>query len=141
MITRLNPAVEVEAAIITAIKEDASLTALVSRIYPQQAPNKPQRPFILFGSPFITPRKVDGGDCANVEAAVHCFADKSATIMDARIFVTNVAAHILRILDGMEAVSLGDGAELQIYVGQVQVMNDGDPSSWHSFVTFRAESD
>jgi len=140
MITRLNPANEVQTAILSALEADADLIALTSRIYPQQAPNKPQRPFVLYGSPIITPRKVQGGDAADVSGAIHCFADASDTAPDARAFSMDVAALIARILDGMDEVDLGDGMALAIYVNQIQCMQDGDASSWHSFVTYRAEA-
>lgn len=140
MITRLNAANQVQVAILTALQGDAALIALVPRIYPQQAPNKPKRPFVLYGSPIVTPRKVQGGDASDVSGAIHCFADASADIPDARAFSMDVASHIARILDEINEVDLGDGVALAVYVQQIQCMQDGDASSWHSFVTYRAEA-
>ncbi|AIT81597.1 tail completion protein gp17 [Novosphingobium pentaromativorans] len=140
MITRLNPANEVQEAILKALADDVALAALTSRIYPQQAPTEPVRPFVRFGAPIITPRKVDGGDSADVSAAVHCFTDSTTATPDGRQMATTIAAHIARILDAMTSISLEDGVELNVYVQQVQCMQDGDASSWHSFVTFRAEA-
>jgi len=140
MITRLNAANEAQAAILTALQVDQALIALVPRIYPQQAPNKPKRPFVLYGSPIVTPRKVQGGDASDITGAIHCFADSSTALPDARGFSMDVASHIARVLDDMDEVDLGDGMALAIYVQQIQCMQDGDASSWHSFVTYRAEA-
>jgi len=140
MIIRLNAANEAQAAILIALQADASLVALVPRIYPQQAPNKPKRPFVLYGSPTVTPRKVQGGDASDITGAIHCFADSSTALPDARAFAMDVASHIARVLDGMDEVDLGEGIALAVYVTGIQCMQDGDASSWHSFVTYRAEA-
>lgn len=140
MITRLNPANEVQAAILTALQADAALLAICPRIYPPQAPNKPERPFVLYGVPIVTPRKVQGGDCADITGAIHCFADSGPSIPDARALALDVASHIVRIIDELEDVDLNAGMTLAVYAQQLQVMQDGDASSWHSFVTYRAEA-
>lgn len=140
MISRLIPTNEVQDAILTALQADAGLTQITPRIYPPQTPNKPQRPFVLYGSPITTPRNVQGGDCADVSGAIHCFADPTATSPDARTLVVQAAAQIARVIDEMDEIDLGDGMMLAIYVLQSQVMQDGDASSWHSFVTYRAEA-
>lgn len=142
MITRLNPANEAQGAMLRALKADAALVALIpaSRIYPQKVPNKPKRPFVKLGVPVVTPRKVDGGDAADIDIAVHCFVSTADQIPDPRAFSMNVASHVLRILDGMDDVDLGQGMELEVYVGQAQTMQEDDADHWHSFVTVRAEA-
>jgi hypothetical protein len=148
VITRLNPANEVQAAIIAALKADSALTALVpaARIYPQQLPNPVTRPFIRFGMPIVTARFIDnaeGGDDArdgaDVEAAIHCFVTASTAIPDPRAFSMTVASHIARVLNGLDATEIDDYAEMAVHVGQVQPMQEENADSWHSFVTFRAE--
>lgn len=142
MITRLNPANEAQGAILRALKADAGLVALVpaSRIYQQKTPNKPPRPFVKLGAPIVTPRKVDGGDAADIDIAVHCFVAKSTAIPDPRAFSMDVASHILRVLDRLDEVDLGQGMALAVYVGQAQTMQEDDADHWHSFVTVRAEA-
>lgn len=140
MITRLNPETEVQRVILAALETDGELSGLTQRIYPPQAPNKPIRPFILYGVPIITPRKVDGADCADVEGAIHCFVDSGDGIPDAKAFASKAASHILRIIDEIEEIDLGEGMTLAVYVQQAQIIQDGSPSSWHSFVTYRAEA-
>lgn len=142
MITRLNPANESQSAIISALKADADLIALIpkARIYPQQTPNNPVRPFIKMGAPIVTPIYVDGGDCADFSAAIHCFADATGDAKDARVFSMNIASHIARIINAMDSVSITGGMRLAVHVQQIQGMQDGAPSAWHSFVTFRAEA-
>lgn len=142
MITRLNPANEAQSVILRALKADSALVALVpaSRIYPQKVPNKPNRPFVKLGVPIVTPRKVDGGDAADIDIAIHCFVAEAPAIPDPRAFSMNVASHVLRILDRIDDVALGEGMELAIYVGQAQTMQEDDADHWHSFVTLRAEA-
>lgn len=140
MITRLNPANEAQEAILRALQADAGLIALTPRVYPQKTPNKPVRPFVKLGVPVVTPRKVDGGDAADIEIAVHCFVAVTAAISDPRAFSLNVASHILRVLDRIDDVDLGEGMALAVYVGQAQTMQEEDADHWHSFVTVRAEA-
>lgn len=142
MITRLNPTNETLPAVLAALKADAALAALIpaARQYPPQTPNKPVRPFLKLGVPITTPRHVDGGDAADIDLAVHCFVTKAAGIPDPRAFATNVNSHVMRILDALEDVDLGDGMELAIYPQQAQVMQEENADSWHGFVTVRAEA-
>lgn len=140
MITRLNPTNQIQNAILRALRNDPALRALIPRIYPPQAPNSPVRPFVLYGSAITTPRKVDGGDCADVSVAIHCFADSTPIILDGRAFADNVASHIMRILDDLDIPLDEDGMTLKVYPQQAQCLQDGDASSWHSFVTVRAEA-
>ncbi len=137
--TRLLPANEVQTAILAALKADDELTAITARIYPPQAPNNPLRPFVLYGSAITTPRKVDDGDCADVSVAIHAFTASSTTVPDGRGQANTIAAHIARVLDEMDVEIEPDGTTVKVYVQQAQIMQDGDASAWHSFVTVRAE--
>src|SRR5262245_23221317 len=139
MISRLVPANEAQSAILTALKADATLIALVPRIYPQKTPNPAVRPFITLGVPIVTPRYVDGGDAADIDLAVHCFVTKTDTIPDPHRFSIDAAAHVARVVDGIDGTDLGGGAELRIYLGQVQCLREDEGDAWHSFVTLRAE--
>lgn len=140
MITRLIPTNEVQTAILKALLADTALRDLTPRIYPPQARNSPKRPFVLEGVPITTPRHVDGGDCADVSMAIHCFVDTiEGEISDPRAYANNINAHVARILNDLD-VEIGDGMTMKVYVQQAQVMQDGSPSSWHGFVTVRAEA-
>lgn len=147
MITRLNAANEVYDTVLAALIDDDDLTDLIpaTSIYPPQPENKPARPFVLLGVPIVTPRYIDCGDASdgsNITAAVHCFADASDDIPDPRVFSLDVASHIARIINALDDVDIDydDDISMNVYVVQIQAMQDGSPSSWHSFVTFRAEA-
>lgn len=144
MITRLNPANEVQAAIITALKADAQVTASVpaSRIYPPQLPNTITRPFIQMGVPVVTARYVDchdDPDGATVDLAIHCFVTRTSTINDPRKFALDVASLIARCVNRLDATEIDTDAGMAVHVGQVQVLREENADSWHSFVTIRAE--
>jgi len=139
MINRLNPSNEVQTAILTALQADPALLALTPRIYPPQAPNSPARPFVLYGSVIATPNKVDGGDCADLSVAIHAFTNSTTAKPDGRGLAMDIASNIARVLDDLD-VAIADGMTMKVYVQQIQCMQDGDASAWHSFVTVRAEA-
>lgn len=140
--TDLVQSVDVAGAIVTALKADAALIALIpaARIYPEITPGPLTWPFIRLGSFTDTPVRHDvAGAGANVLGSVHVFAKASAAHADPSMFCKTVNRHVARILDGMDSEPIGGEPALSVHVTQAQEMADGAESgARHGFVLFEA---
>lgn len=125
---------------MAALKADAALVAIVTvaRIYPQTVPATPVFPFVKLGAPIATPQFIDGNDGTQYSAAVHCFTKKATGVPDPEVQAMQVNAEVVRIMEAMEGISIGDGLTLDVFPRQVQVMQDEDADAYHGFVTFDA---
>lgn len=145
MITTLEPSLAVRGKIIAALKADAGLNSLVPavRIYPGKSPASPTFPFIRVPIFISTPLRTDGQPGGDVSGVVHCFTKLNATggILDPEAHAANINAHVVRVLDAIDAIDLGDGIDLAIHVRQAQVIEDSaEADAYHGIVSIEASA-
>lgn len=103
-------------------------------------------PFIKLGAIINTPLLVDGttnGGGADISSAVHCFVkfNRAAAILDPEAHVHTINSHVMRILNSIDYIDLGDGLLLAIHPRQSQAIQDGDEAdAYHGFVLFDAQA-
>lgn len=129
----------VRRAILTLLKADADLTALVDAdsIYPQFA-GKPEWPFVLYGAPAAVPVRAACVDGAEITVAVHGFAnarlDGPVKVETAEDHASRIGAAIARALDGKRP-DLAPGYASVRWTGS-QLLTDGD-DAFHTVQNFR----
>ena len=142
MITPLEPSLSIRGKIIAALKADPQLNAIVpaARVYPSKVLAGVAWPFIRVGVITTTPFRTDGQPGGDGTGAVHCFVKRDAsTTPDPEARAATINAHVVRILDDIDAVELDDDAELSIHVRQAQVIEDSaEADAYHGIVTYEA---
>lgn len=141
MPTNLDLSAPIQGKIWAALKADAGLIAIVpaGSIYPQTVPASAAYPFIKLGETITTPQFIDGNDGSSLSAAVHVFTKlKKGSVPDPRLQAQQVNAEVVRVLNAMEGIDIGDGLTLDVFPRLAQVMQDGDADAYHGFVTFDA---
>lgn len=143
MITTLEPSLAVRGKVIAALKGDAVLNALVpaARVYPSKVPAGVAWPFIRIGTLTSAPLRTDGQPGGDVSGVVHCFVklDTAAGILDPESHAADINAHVVRVLDAIDAVDLSDGADLSIHIRQAQVIEDSaEADAYHGITSFDA---
>lgn len=133
----------VRRAVLTRLKADAALTALVpaGSIYPQAVPNEPAWPFVKLG-PTGTLRLraacVNGG---LVTVDVHAFA--RARVSGGQV-VETAEDHASRIGAAIETalannrITLEGGATADIELGDIRLLQDQEPDAFHWFAQLNA---
>ena len=126
MTTTIDPSLSVRGKIIAALKADAQLTAIVpsTRIYPSKTPANPTFPFIRVPMMMGTPDEYDGGSGSQQTGVIHNFTKLASTVPDPEAQAATINAHVVRILSGIDAVSLSDGDVMGIHVTLTQVIPD-----------------
>jgi hypothetical protein len=131
----LDPSLLLRQAIVTHLKADAALLALVpaDRIFGEQPGALPDRPFVRYGEDESRPRRSSCWDGATVDFPVHAFsADKFTDEVKA------MSAAISAALDGL-VIELSPAITARLQWLGSQVMRDGgDPNAWHGFSRFQA---
>lgn len=128
----------VRRAILTLLKSDAALTALVpaARIYPQSPPAGPAWPFIRYGTPSVLPLRASCLDGCEIEVAVHGFT-KATETESAEDRGAKIGAAIARAIDG-RTVEIAGGRVALRWTGS-QLLQDGDEAgAYHAVVNIRA---
>ena len=142
--TSLVESVDVAGAILTALKADASLVALVpaARIYPEITPGELTWPFMRIGTMTDIPVRHDvSGPGANVLGSVHVFAKASAAHPDPSKFCKTVNRHVARILEAIDAGTVNSEPSLSIHVTQAQELPDGaEAGARHGVTLYEALS-
>lgn len=141
MPTNLDLTAPIEGKIFVALQADAQLAALTPavEVHPQAVPADAVTPFIKMGATIATPLFLDGRNGTSMSSAVHVFTRKKrGSVADPKGLAAEVNAHIVRILDAMDGIAIGDGLTLDIFPRQSQVMQDGDPDAFHGFVLYEA---
>lgn len=139
--TTLDPSLSVRGKIISALKSDAQLTAIVpaGRIYPSKSPASPTFPFIRVPMLIGTVAELDGGSGSEQSGVIHCFTKIAASNPDPEAQAATINRHIVRILSDIDAVDLGDGESLGIHAVQTQVIEDSaEADAYHGVVSIRA---
>ena len=133
-----NPALlqrQVKRELLTRLKADAALTALVpdASVDPD---GEPQWPFILVASPRTSRLRLSCVLGATVRFDVHAFAGPR---MVAGAEVETGEDHVARIGAAIEALfaennlTLPDGATCRTTFSDAQTLPDGEPDHWHWF--------
>lgn len=131
----LIPALALREAIVTALKADVALIALVTaaKIFGEFPGSEPDRPFIRYGEADAVPLRSSCHEGAAIAFPIHAFSAEKFTdeVMD-------MNAAIVACLDG-KVVTLDGGAKATIVLGSSQLLRDGaDPNAWHGFNQFTA---
>lgn len=138
MITTLDPSLAIRGKILAALRGDATLTAIIpeARIYKSQTPADAVWPFIRLGVMINTPMRTDGQPGGEITGAVHCFTKGGD---DPEKLAMQINAHVVRILDAIDALALEDDAQMSIHVTQSQVIEDGaEAAAFHGIVSIAA---
>lgn len=131
----LAPALELREAIVTLLKGDEALLALVATgsIFGEYPGAEPARPFVRYGEDDTRPQPSACWQGANVAFPVHAFSAEKFTD-EAKA----MNAAIINALDG-KVVTLEGGAKATITCQGSQLLRDGaDPNAWHGFNQFEA---
>lgn len=131
----LDPSLALRQAIVTTLKADAGLLAMVAagQIFGEQTDSMPDRPFVRYGEDDAQPLRSSCWDGANVDFPVHSFSAEKFTDQ-----VKGMNAAIAAALDGA-VLDLGDGLLARVYWLGSQVIRDGsDPNAWHGIARFQA---
>lgn len=133
---------EVRRAMLTILKQDAAVTALVpaSQLYPQTAPANHAWPFGAIGSPSGIPIVGTCLDGQEITVAVHGFAkprEASGAILEsAEDHASRIGAAFAKALDRRKAVI--PGGRMTIAWRGSQLLRDGDEAgAFHCVVNFR----
>jgi hypothetical protein len=135
-----NFRIPARAAILSALKADQTLTALVpaARIYPARPPASPGWPFIRYGIASDLPWKSSGEDGQVISTAVHCFARATDADPDGERACDEIKGAIAAILDGPQgkglALNLGEGITASVIVEGGRILADEEADDWHGIV-------
>lgn len=121
----------VRSAAISALKNDAALTAIVpaSRIWPAKTPDNPTFPFIRLDGFNALPLRFDCSDGgAEITGIAHCFTKISTSAPDPEERAGVIAGLICEALDALD----------DCHIESAQVIPDSaEPDAWHGVVQFR----
>ena len=141
--TTIDPSLSVRGKIISALKADAQLTAIVpaARIYPSKTPADPTWPFIRVPILTGTVAELDGGSGSDQSGVLHCFTKLSTGHLDPEAQAATLNRHIVRIVSQIDEIDLGDGESLGVHVVQTQVLMDpAEADAFHGIVQVRASA-
>lgn len=139
--TTIDPSLSVRGKIISALKADAQLTAIVpaERIYPGKTPATVVFPFIRVPMLTGTAAELDGGGGSEQTGVIHNFTKLATGNPDPEAQAATINAHIVRIVSGIDSVPLSDGESLGAHAVQTQVLEDGaEADAFHGIVQVRA---
>lgn len=131
----------VRRAILTLLKDDASLTALVpvGNVYPQAA-REPAWPFLLCGAPSSTSIRATCVDGAEITVAIHGFVRErivgGATVETAEDHASRIGAAIAKALDGKRP-TLPSGYAIIRWTGSQLLIDSGEADAFHTVQNFR----
>lgn len=128
----IDPTLPLQSAVVTALKADATVAALVSaRVY-DLPPPAPTKPYVTIGEFQMIPDRADCLDGAETAIPVHGWSQTSSTVQ-----VKQLGAAIIAALDEVE-LSLSGHRTVLFELEQVQYVRDPDGITNHTIVTFRA---
>lgn len=141
----IDSTLAVRRALMTAMKADTALTALVpaARIYPQVPDKTPTWPFVRYGSPTSVPLRASCLDGAEHTIAIHAFAKQrkqgQSAVETAEDHAARIGAAIARALDARTLTV--DGGKLKVNWRGSQLLIDGDErDAFHAVVNFRVRA-
>lgn len=133
---------EVRRAILTLLKNDATLTALVpkTRIYSQGGATNPNWPFVIYGAPSIVPVRANCVDGGELIVAVHGFAKERVsggrTVETPEDHASRIGSAIASALDRRSPGIAGGVAKI-LWTGAQLLIDGGDASAFHTVQNFR----
>lgn len=132
----LEPSLQLREAIVTLLKADTALVALLAtadKVFGEYPGAQPDRPFVRYGEDDTAPNRSACWEGAVVAFPVHAFSAQKYTDE-----VKGLNAAIVAALDG-KTVDLEDAGKATIIWQGSQVLRDGaDPNAWHGFNRFEA---
>lgn len=134
-------------AILTTLKADAALTALVpaARIYPQVSPvSSPVWPFIIYGSPSGLPIRAACVNGTEVTVALHTFTHarevNGAVVETAEDYAARIGAAVAKALDGKRPALTSGGYLAILFTGSQLLIDGGEADAFHHVANFRARA-
>jgi len=133
---------EVRRAILTLLKNDAGLLAIVpkARMFPQTAPATPSWPFLKMGSPSIVPVRASCMDGGELIVAVHGFANQRVAagkvVETAEDHASRLGFAISKALDRKAPTITGGVAKIQ-WTGSQLLIDGGEADAFHTVQNFR----
>jgi hypothetical protein len=127
----IDPSLELNDAIINALKGDPAVAAAVGAKVYDSVPAATAKPYINLGQPQILPDKADCVDGAEVAYTIHGWADGPKSVV-----IKTVGKAIAGALDGTEFTLTGHRTVLS-ELEQIQYLDDPDGSTKHVAVTIR----
>lgn len=124
-------------AIVTALRADAALLALVpaERIYGRKSPADSPYPFTRYGTPILEPFRASCINGTGGEVTIHAFAEGSSE--DA---ADAIAAAIVDRLDDAVLPIGEDGETANLrWTGGQTVPDIDEPTIWHAYRTFAVD--
>lgn len=131
----LYPALDLREAIVTILKADAPVVALVTaaKVFGEHPGALPERPFVRYGEDDTVPTRVMCWEGATVDFPVHAFSAQKYTDE-----IKRINAAIVTALDG-QVIELDGGVKAHIeWLGSPLLRDGADPNAWHGFNRFRA---
>jgi len=133
-------------AILTALADDAAITALVpaARIYPQAAPvPAPAWPFIIYGAPTGVPIRAACVRGTEVTVAIHSFAlprkEGAQTVETAEDYASRIGRAVVLALDG-KRIDLERGYVSLLFTGSQLLIDGGEKDAFHHIANLRARA-
>lgn len=127
----IDPSLELQAAIVAALKGAAPVTALVgARVFDAVAPNS-EKPYVSLGQPQVLPDRADCIDGAEVSYTIHGWAAGPQSVAIKRLGKAIAAA-----IDDNELTLTGHRTVL-CELEQTQYLDDPDGLTKHVAVTIR----
>lgn len=131
--------IETRRVILTALKSDPTLTAIVpaARIYGDEVPAKPETPFVRWDGPSTLPFSLSGAaNSSTTSFMLHSFAKVRLSSSGAKIETASDYAN--RIMSAVHGVvhrnrfSDDDGRVFKVVVSSRMSMRDGaEADAWH----------
>lgn len=121
-------------AVITALKADAALTALVpaAQIHTSTVPANPAWPFLRWDAPNSIPRGVACTQGAEVTFFVHAFA-KAAATDTAEAHAERITAAVAKVLHRARLTLPSASARLRVRATR-SMMDGAEKDAWHGIV-------
>ena len=133
----------VRRAVLTALKADADMIALVPAvdIHRQVTPANPAWPFLRYGAPSALPVRAACVDGSEITFAVHAFSKgrgpSGAQTVTAEDDAARIGAQVAVVLDGKRLPI--DGGEARIrWTGSQLIMDGAEADAFHSIINFVA---
>jgi hypothetical protein len=133
--------VPVRRAMLTLLKADADLTAMVPTASIQPPASSPSRPFIRYGAPFGTPITAACVDGDTIRGSVHSWAsvlkDGAGNIIEsAEDFTDRIGTRVMQVIH-RQRLDLGGGIFGKVKRTGFQLMQDGaEADLWHHVANF-----
>lgn len=135
----------VRRAVLTALKRDAGMIALIpaASIYPGVVPTTRTFPFSRYGSPQTTPFRLSGLNSSITRFALHGFTGPlklgQTVVETAEDRAWKIAAAFKAVLDGA-VLPIDLGMHATIAWLDTSCLIDGDePDAWHAVSNFEAQ--